>query len=42
MELRLLFEQLLTRVQTVELAGPPERLRSNVIQGYKRLPVSLT
>jgi cytochrome P450 len=42
MELRLLFEQLLARVRSVELGGPPERLRSNVIWGYKRLPVSIT
>lgn len=39
MELRLVFEELLPRIRSVELAGPVERLRSNFISGIKRLPV---
>jgi cytochrome P450 len=39
MEVRIAFEELLGRVKTVELTGPPERLRSNFFNGIKRLPV---
>lgn len=41
MELRVLFGHLLSRVERAELDGPAERLRSNVVAGYKRLPVVL-
>lgn len=41
MELRVLLEELLPRVSTVELAGPPERLRSNFIAGIKHLPLEI-
>ena len=34
-----MFEELLTRLPDVELAGPPRRLRSNFINGIKSLPV---
>jgi hypothetical protein len=34
-----LFEQLLPRLASIELAGPPARLRSNFTNGLKRLPV---
>jgi cytochrome P450 len=39
MEVRIAFEELLARVDRIELAGPPERLRSNFFNGIKRLPV---
>ena len=39
MEIRIAFEELLARVGTIELTGPPERLRSNFFNGVKRLPV---
>jgi cytochrome P450 len=39
MEVRIAFEELLGRVSTIELTGPPERLRSNFFNGIKRLPV---
>lgn len=39
MEVRITFEDLLARGVGVELAGPPERLRSNFFNGIKRLPV---
>jgi len=39
MELRVVFETLLDRVDHFELAGPTSRLRSNFISGVKSLPV---
>jgi cytochrome P450 len=39
MEIRIAFEELLKRVSDIELAGEPERLRSNFFNGVKRLPV---
>jgi cytochrome P450 len=39
LEIRITFEELLRRGVEVELAGPPERLRSNFFNGIKRLPV---
>jgi cytochrome P450 len=41
MELKLLFEELLPRLESVELDGPTERLRSNFICGIKRMPVKV-
>jgi cytochrome P450 len=42
MEVRIAFEELLARVDSIELAGPPERLRSNFFNGIKRLPVRVS
>jgi len=39
LETRIVFEELLPRIGRFELAGPPERLRSNFFNGIKRLPV---
>jgi cytochrome P450 len=39
LEIRVMFEELLRRFPSIELAGPPERLRSNFIGGIKHLPV---
>ena len=39
MELKVVFEELLPRLTSVEIDGPIERLRSNFICGMKRLPV---
>ena len=39
MEIRLVFEELMKRVDRLELDGPVERLRSNFIAGIKHLPV---
>jgi cytochrome P450 len=39
MEIRITFEELLARNASIELTGPPERLRSNFFNGIKRLPV---
>ncbi len=41
MELRLVFEELLKRVDSIAVNGPVERLRSNFIAGIKRLPVKV-
>jgi cholest-4-en-3-one 26-monooxygenase len=42
LEIRILFEELLRRAPDIELAGPVERLRSNFINGIKRMPVRFT
>ena len=39
MEVKVVFEELMKRVDRFEPAGPVERLRSNFISGIKRLPV---
>jgi cytochrome P450 len=39
LELTVMFEELLERLPDVELAGSPERLRSNFIGGIKHMPV---
>jgi cytochrome P450 len=42
MEIRITFEELLSRTTDIELTGPPERLRSNFFNGIKRLPVRVS
>jgi cholest-4-en-3-one 26-monooxygenase len=42
LEIRLMFEELLTRLPDMQLAGPVHRLRSNFINGIKRMPVRFT
>jgi cytochrome P450 len=42
LELRVLFEEIAQRWQSVELVGEPERLRSNFISGIKNLPIRVT
>lgn len=39
LEARILFEEMLTRLPTLEQAGEPVRLKSNFINGIKSLPV---
>ncbi len=41
MELKVVFEELLSRVVRVEQDGPIERLRSNFISGIKHLPIKI-
>jgi cytochrome P450 len=41
LELRVYLEELLQRVDSIELAGEPRRLRSNFTNGLTRLPVRL-
>jgi cytochrome P450 len=40
-EIKVMFEELFARYPDIQLAGPPERLRSNFINGIKRMPVVL-
>jgi len=42
MEIRVMFEEVLRRLPDIELAGPAARLRSNFINGIKRMPVRFT
>ena len=41
-ELRVMFEELFRRFPDIEMTGPPERLRSNFINGIKHMPVRFT
>jgi cytochrome P450 len=41
LELRLFFEEFVDRVASIELRGRPERIRSNFVNGLKRLPVRI-
>lgn len=41
MEVRVVFEEMLKRVEGFELTGEPERLRSNFFNGIKRMPVKV-
>ena len=42
LEVRVLFEELVKRIRTVEPAGPHRFLRSNFVGGIKSLPVTVT
>ncbi len=42
MEMRILFEALLDRVEAVKLAGEPARSKSTFVGGLKRLPLRVT
>jgi cholest-4-en-3-one 26-monooxygenase len=42
LEIRVMFEELLRRMPDMALAGPPQRLRSNFINGIKHMPVQFT
>lgn len=42
LELRVMVEQVMKRMPDLELAGPPERLRSNFVAGIKHMPVRFT
>jgi cytochrome P450 len=42
LELRVTLQELVARVDTIRLAGTPERLRSNFVNGVKRLPATVT
>jgi cytochrome P450 len=41
MQLRVLWEEILLRFHTIEVVGEPKRIRSNLIRGYRELPVRL-
>ena len=42
LETKILFQELLPRLDSIELAGPVERIRSNFVNGIKRMPVRVT
>ena len=42
LQLRILWEEILRRDLAIEVAGPPKRLYSNFIRGYRTLPVRIT
>ncbi len=42
LEVRVVFEELLKRVSSIEIVGEPDRLRSNFINGIKHLPVRMS
>ncbi len=42
LELRVTLEELVARVDTARLDGPVERVRSNFVNGVKRMPVAVT
>ncbi len=39
LETKILFQELLPRLESIELAGPVERMRSNFVNGLKHMPV---
>jgi cytochrome P450 len=39
LETRILFEELLPRLESIELTGPVERMRSNFVNGIKHMPI---
>jgi cytochrome P450 len=42
MEVRLMFEELIPRLRTIELTGDVRRVRSNFVNGIKTLPVRVS
>ena len=42
LETKILFQELIPRLDTIELTGPVERIRSNFVKGIKRMPVRVT
>jgi cytochrome P450 len=41
LETRILFQELLPRLRSIELTGPAQRMRSNFVNGIKHLPVTV-
>lgn len=42
LEMRILFEELLPHLASVEMAGPPRMVETNFVGGYKALPIRFT
>ena len=42
LELKILFEELIPHLRTIELAGPPKRLEANFLSGIKSMPIRFT
>jgi cytochrome P450 len=41
LEAKIFFEELLSTFRTIELTGEPVKIRSNLNNGFKRMPVKL-
>lgn len=41
-EIRMMFQEIFRRLPDLEITGPPDRLRSNFINGIKRMPCAFT
>jgi cytochrome P450 len=41
LETKILFQELLPRLRSIELTGPVQRMRSNFVNGIKRMPVKV-
>ncbi len=41
MQIRVLWEEILTRFDDIKVVGEPVRVRSNLIKGYSELPVEV-
>ena len=39
MQLRILWEEILQRFESIEVTAEPERVNSNFVRGYESLPV---
>ena len=42
LEMRILFKELLERIEEIELAGAPAWVEANFVSGLKRLPIRFT
>ena len=42
LETRIFFEEFFRRYRSIELIGPAARIRSNLVNGLKRMPVRIT
>ncbi len=42
LETKILFQEMIPRLNSIELVGPIERIRSNFVNGIKRMPVRVT
>lgn len=42
MQLRVLWEEIMKRFEKIEVVGEPERVASNFVKGYTKLPVKIT
>ena len=42
LEIKVMFEEIIKRMPDIQLAGEPQRLRSNFIAGIKHMPVTFT
>jgi cytochrome P450 len=41
LETKILFQELLPRLRSIEIMGPVERIRSDFVNGIKKMPVQI-